>query len=404
MIKNSILIAAVSLIYACSVPAIKEQANTIESLVAVSGTVRNSVGDEGTIFVKIYSRQPQGVHYHSQIAVQADGSFKFSTPAEQLILVAYIDVDGDRELGSSEPAAYLSETGLQPLVIDLASSGDVEGAEIVITGKPFVMKQSLVGEDDYKINKNIGKVVSIDDAMFARENADMGLWRPIDFISDVGGGLLMLQEYDAAKQPIIFVHGIGGTPIEFKQAIAELDKTRYQPWVLFYPSGFRLDIISDYFIRAMSQLHDQYRFDSVVLVAHSMGGLMSRSFLMKYEELSPEYKITKHITINSPLYGMASANSGVNYSPVVVPVWRDVASDSDYVKKVHQWKMPESIPYYLFFSYLSGEEGDGVVPLVSQLSLSLQDEAEAIVGFNAQHAGVLKDEDFIKRLNIMLAN
>jgi uncharacterized alpha/beta hydrolase family protein len=156
-------------------------------------------------------------------------------------------------------------------------------------------------------------------------------------------------------------------------------------------------MVSDYMIRALNQLHDQYRFDDIYLIAHSMGGLMVRSFLIKHQTVKASYSISKHMTINSPLYGMDSALSGVEHSPIVVPVWRDVASNSDYVQRIHQWEIPDSTQYALVFSYLKGEEGDGVVPLSSQISLSLQDQAEFFMGFQAQHAGVLKEPEFTQR-------
>jgi len=94
----------------------------------------------------------------------------------------------------------------------------------------------------------------------------------------------------------------------------------------------------------------------------------------------------------------------VESSPIVVASWRDLASGSDYIKAAHQWKIPESLPYHLFFSYLPENDGDGVVPLNSQLSLSLQEEATRIYGSQAQHAAILNDKAFIKRLNKVMLN
>ena len=65
--------------------------------------------------------------------------------------------------------------------------------------------------------------------------------------------------------------------------------------------------------------------------------------------------------------------------------------------------MPDETAYHLVFSYLPGEEGDGVVPMNSQLSLSLQDEATKTYGFEAQHAQILKQEEFVQRFHKILA-
>ena len=37
--------------------------------------------------------------------------------------------------------------------------------------------------------------------MFSRENYSLGIWKPLDFFRDIGGGLVMLQPYEANKLP-----------------------------------------------------------------------------------------------------------------------------------------------------------------------------------------------------------
>ena len=158
-------------------------------------------------------------------------------------------------------------------------------------------------------------------------------------------------------------------------------------------------MVSDYLVDALNHLYSRNNFPQISIVAHSMGGLMIRSFVMKQQEQHSPYKLSMVVTINSPLYGMESAEIGVNTSPIVVPAWRDVATGSDYIKRVHDWAWPKDIPYYLYFSYLPEESGDGVVPLVSQLSQSLQKEAVKIYGYQAGHASILKNKEFIQALN-----
>jgi pimeloyl-ACP methyl ester carboxylesterase len=150
-------------------------------------------------------------------------------------------------------------------------------------------------------------------------------------------------------------------------------------------------------------MHARYEFKEVVVVAHSMGGLVTRAFVMKHEARRGRYKLAKVFTINSPLHGMDSAASGVKSSPIVVPVWRDVATGSEFIARLHEWHWPRDVPYFLIFSYMPREEGDGVVPLRSQLSNALQEEATAIRGLQAQHAEILHDAYFIHLLNEMLA-
>ena len=152
---------------------------------------------------------------------------------------------------------------------------------------------------------------------------------PVDFVEQFGGGLMLLQPFEPNKVPVVFVHGISGTTKSFEKVIAALNKNEFQPWVLQYPSGLRLDVVSEYLRQALDKLYAQYKFPRIMIVAHSMGGLMTRSFMMKYVEGKSAYKIALGVTINSPLQGMDSAATGVKSSPIVVPVgatWRATAT------------------------------------------------------------------------------
>jgi uncharacterized alpha/beta hydrolase family protein len=254
-----------------------------------------------------------------------------------------------------------------------------------------------------KSQLSVGKIVSLDAPMFLPDNTSMGLWRPLDYLNEFGGGLMLLQPYQQRHIPVVFIHGMSGSALEFATAIQSLDANKFQPWVLQYPSGLPLDIVSDYLQVALDTLQTKYNFHEVVLVAHSAGGVMMRSFVMKHQQSRSRYSIAMALSINSPMNGMPSAATGVKMSPIVIPIWRDLATGSDYLKRVNEWRWPKDIPYHLFFSYLPDESSDGVVPIASQLSTSLQEEAVRIYGFQAQHAGLLTEPLFIERLNALLA-
>jgi len=190
-------------------------------------------------------------------------------------------------------------------------------------------------------------------------------------------------------------------PTLWSQVIETLDTNHFQPWVFYYPSGLRLDVISDYLAEAVSKVQSQYGFKHFYVVAHSMGGLVTRSFVKKYVERAPENKkfLSLVMTVNSPMGGMGAAASGVEHSPIIVPSWRDVEPQSEFVKNLYQWNWPEEIPYHLIISYLDGKGGDGVVPLQSQAQLKLQAEAARIYVFNNEHSGTLFDKEFHVQLN-----
>jgi len=51
-------------------------------------------------------------------------------------------------------------------------------------------------------------------AFFDPANGKLGLWRPYDFMVDVGPGVYFLTPFDAGKAPVRLVHGMSGHPRE----------------------------------------------------------------------------------------------------------------------------------------------------------------------------------------------
>ena len=165
-------------------------------------------------------------------------------------------------------------------------------------------------------------------------------------------------------------------------------------------------MISYYLVEAVEQLQNKYGFDQFYVVAHSMGGLVARSFVKKYVERAPNNvnKLRLVMTINSPMNGMAAAASGVKHSPIVVPSWLDVEPTSEFLKGINTWSWPKEIPYHLVISYIDGESGDSVVPLQSQSQPKLQSESTRIYVVNNNHVGTLSDKGFLQLFNEILSD
>ncbi|MCK5191587.1 MAG: hypothetical protein KAR12_16195 [Methylococcales bacterium] len=85
-----------------------------------------------------------------------------------------------------------------------------------------------------------------------------------------------------------------------------------------------------------------------------------------------------------------------------MPVWRDVATGSQFIKGLNDWGWPEDIPYHLIFSYKTGSSDDGTVPLRSQIPMQLQTEVTRVYGFNNSHVGTLNDAAFLTLFNSIL--
>ena len=101
-------------------------------------------------------------------------------------------------------------------------------------------------------------------------------------------GLYMLEPYDPNRIPVLMVHGLWSSPMTWMDMFNDLRsfpeiRERYQFWFYLYPSGqpfwisatqLRNDLVA--MRDAFDQPHRDAAMDQMVLVGHSMGGLVSR--------------------------------------------------------------------------------------------------------------------------------
>ena len=390
------------LISACSLFEINEQSQIMNSLGEIRGEVDVAIVSDAPVHIALFIMDDGVLDLVDHYPVGDDGKYILPVLPDTYFIAAYVDINNDEVYQSDEPASYIGMAEGEPKKFHLVAGDKIAAEKFTISGR---IEHRVAPKKEWsypKYEENIGRIVTLDDPVFKQENASMGLWRPLDFINNISGGVFFLEEYDEEKIPVLFIHGANGSALNWKKVIGSMDREKFQPWLLYYPSGSRLDMISNYMMEVGITLWNRHKFEQLYIVAHSMGGLVARSFIMKHIESKSRVQIALSITINSPMKGMESAKSGVEYSPIVVPSWRDVAKDSEFIQKVTAWNLPEGIPYHLVFSYQSGEDGDGVVSLESQIPVGLQVEAEKIYGFNSGHASILQDEIFITRFNAIL--
>jgi pimeloyl-ACP methyl ester carboxylesterase len=392
----------------CGLRDIKQQALASQNYGVIRGEVQADTEQDGPVVVALFERLGHVYAYRDRGIASSSGEYSFPARPGDYLIGAFVDINGDGEFqrGQEHGNYHRDPITADPLTYRVEATQIIETKTLVITGDPPLRPLNAeVAIDISLANENMGKAVSLSDPIFDRKNYELGLSRPLAFAKDVGGGLMFLGEFDATKLPVIFVHGIGGGPTDFNRLIESIDDQRFQPWVLYYPSGIRLGLVSDYFVKAVALLQSSYGFSEFYLVAHSMGGLVMRSFAKKYVQQFPERKdhICAAVTVNSPLGGMLSAKHGVDYSPIVLPSWRDVATDSEFLLDLQSWDWPSDIPYYLVYSYEPGGDSDGVVTLSSQLPATINWKDTRVRGFENTHVGTLSDDAFIELLGDILS-
>jgi len=92
----------------------------------------------------------------------------------------------------------------------------------------------------------------------------------------------MLQPYDPSRIPVVFIHGLMSHPRMWRDVINDLMadpkiSSRYQFWVYYYPTGWPI-AYSAMRLREDLAAADKAlgRQKDIVLVGHSMGGLLAR--------------------------------------------------------------------------------------------------------------------------------
>jgi pimeloyl-ACP methyl ester carboxylesterase len=208
--------------------------------------------------------------------------------------------------------------------------------------------------------------------------------------------------------PVLFVHGMAGGPRQFESLIAGLDRERYQSWVFYYPSGSRLIDVSDWLTTKTIELRQRLRFKRLILVAHSMGGLVSREFIVDYSERTGRDAVTLFVSISTPWGGDRMAGLGTQLSPerrTGWASWRDLAPGSPFLRGLFRKqedgheeprRLPPGVIYHLIFGF-----PDSVVPLESALTLAEYEEA-SVRRFPLGHVEILQSPEVGAYLNELL--
>jgi pimeloyl-ACP methyl ester carboxylesterase len=406
-------IALTAALCACGMLAVKEQQQKIDAVCIIGGRVdvemRASPSDAAPIIVVLARQAGEKWQLADHFVLEGPGLWQFGASAGSYAVVAFQDLNRDLKLQPDEP--YLGNQRLNcssgerrtDLALRIPAAGRSGFAETIDVAALQVRSFSEQLELSLGQVTAVGEVASLSDPRFDPAIAEDGLWRPFDFLFKGHPGIYFLGAYDATKVPVLFVHGINGTPQNFRTLIERLDRRRFQPWVYYYPSGAALARVADHLTQTMRKLQVQYGFTQFAVVAHSMGGLVSRGFLLRYRE-DGRAAVPLFVSIATPWDGHKAAEYGTK-APAVVRVWLDMAPGSAYLKSIYE-KDP-GVPHYLLFTFRQGgvslgEASDGTVTVASQLRPAAQRGATRVEGYNETHMSVLESAAVSERLNSLL--
>ena len=337
---------------------------------------------------------------------RGEGVYHIIAPTGNYQLLAYETHQADFSYQPGDPIALLP-TPPQNARADLGkdTSDHITIADSSSSDIPKIFGPEFADLVD-RLTQSIGQVTTLDDPRFSDEMVSKGVYQPLEFYrQQAGPRLYMLQPYDPHRLPVIFVHGMYGSPRAFRQMIAGLDQSQFQPWVFYWPTGISVEVSAWALDQSLEYLSFKYDFNHCDLIGYSMGGLVARTALNIRQKENRPVVVTNFVSISTPWGGDPAATKGVKYSPIVVPSWRNMDPTGTYIKSLFDQSWPQSVHYSLFFGYGGGGgsvNSDGTVSLESVLKPEAQDRASFIYGFDDDHETIPSDPDVISKLTQQL--
>ena len=430
--KGVAIVVAVSIaLGGCVLIRAKRDQKQIAGLGRLEGTVRTEQESDKPLVVLLFTEASMQAGSVDELEVVdhfvrvRPGSYAFAVTPGVYRVLAFEDANADGNYDPDEPLLNSRAEGSR---VELAPGETVERNLVIptegravggVTGPVDIAALQARTMSD-QVARSIGallvrgELAELSDEKFGSKSGRMGLWEPLNFVIRVGAGIYLTEPYDPDRVPVLFVHGISGYPQEFTDLIEGLDRRRFQAWFYFYPSGVRLDNLGRSGAEQMLQLQLRHGFRDFVVVAHSMGGLVSRALIFHHAADSEREDIPLLVTLSTPWGGDTRAISGVERSPVVIGSWRDMAANSEFLKDLF-WEpddpevpraLPERVAWHMMFSYRGKSRGDqstdGSVTLKSQLRLEAWEQAVTAFPLDYSHTGILRSPEARQHLNELL--
>lgn len=427
-----LLLALLFFTPACALLGVEDQRERAESLGRIRGSVRIEPASDSPIVV-VLGRASGGVddidpktgrragYVVDHYPLERAGNFAFLVSAGSFRLIAFADRNGNMSYEPGEPVV-----NDQP-VFDMAPGTRIDNVELVIPEGSILdqrydiaalQARAPIDQQNFSLGRFTVKsdVVHLDDPKFGPEIGRMGMWRFADFLFEIGPGVYFLEPYDAKKIPVLFVHGIGGYPQQFSSLIAKLDRERFQPWFYFYPSGFHLDGLAQHLTAVITELQARHDFDELAVVAHSMGGLVSRAFILQYARETGRQDIKLFVAISSPWGGSESA-AKIENAPedLVVYSWLDMNPAGPFLRNLFYTApdyrkprpLPEDVEFHMLFGYQRkdgslGPSGDGTLTVRSEARIEAVEAAKSVLPLDYDHVGILHSPEAAARLDRIL--
>jgi len=365
-----------------------------ESLIVSGRIIKPQLRQEPLLLVAV-SNQYRKNEMVAVVQIQKSVDYYMAfLPKGEYQLFIFSDLDGNEDFESNELVGQAS--------VSVKPENSIDGA--VVEGPPIILDFDHPGEVDFRINERVRSTdyvyASLDDKFFEPKYGTIGLYNPLELISHNQGFIFGLENFDQKKTMVLFIHGTGGTPRDWKFMVDGMDRSRFQPFFFYYPTGLPLDKLGTLLEQIIDYIgnNSKNHTNDIVLVAHSMGGLITLSAINKLSQKGFPAYLKMYCSFSTPYGGSDPARYWENKTPIMVSAWRDIATKSEFLENLIHQPFPKKLPFYLFFSYNDPstikprDNGDGVITLRAQLEPSVQAAATKVIGFDATHMGILNSQ------------
>lgn len=407
-VMTLLLLLSLWSLWGCALVKLREDVQVSKDSCLIFGEIIGQAPLQNPFVVVAYSRRGDRIVVGDYALLSEPGPYELLVREGRYRLFAFEDANGNLRYDPGERAGHYGA----PEEVATQWGGVVWGIDIEISGRPGAPAPSLgdaltvYSAGQRKPGTSAGTLTVLDDPAFSAEEGERGFWAPLEAFRRRGCNIYFLEPYDPGKIPVLLVHGAAGSPQDWRYFIGRLDRSRYQPWIFQYPSGARLETVSLFLRKKLYDLDRKYHFDRLYVVAHSMGGLVSRSALIEPDQHNRAVRL--FVSLSTPWGGEGMAKTGVENSPAVIPSWKDMAPESDFIRKVFARKLPETMRYYLLFGHKGGgslfrQNNDNTVTLESMLDPRAQADALKVTGFNEDHIGILNSAEVMARYGDIVA-
>lgn len=261
--------------------------------------------------------------------------------------------------------------------------------------------------DEALLSRHFLKPFNPADPRFAPPAVLQGMVLPLQFVRDIGYGLFVDEPFVADKPLIVLVHGMNDSPLRFQPLLKKLNRERYQVLRFYYPTALNIATNGEVLAQLLERVMQRAPQQQIVIVGHSLGGLVSRVAVQQLQQRGKAAVVTDFFSIASPWGGHELAKLAVSRSPVIMPVWRDLADDGEFLRQLYAQPLPKSLRFHLLYATAGGlqafgEPNDGVLTVRCQLDERARREAQQVVEINAAHIAALQHVDTARVINTAL--